>query len=278
MKTMKATLIKTDRKRSQSIIEVNGHQLYVPRIFSEDPNNVGRELDLRISALISGRETTTISRWKEVFGSRKELYASLRKELFTSNPEKRKELVYVSGFEYRGFGEIALINPIIVDCGIIKVGNLYCPYNVDKYCCTTIKVDNLFSTDSLDKYLGAHVAFDIKELMITEILDHTFEVDGWGYLEDPSAWVPEYVEAIARKDRFVLSPDHWIVINYFREFYTEYQMPPPRRMSNKTLQKKLGKKNIDEYLSKLFPQGIAWQASKYAGIPRLSGWTPPTLI
>ena len=90
--------------------------------------------------------------------------------------------------------------------------------------------------------------------------------DEEGYLTDIAEWTPELAENIA------LTPEHWEVVNFLRDYYEEYQIAPAVRILMKEMTKKYGKEKGDQkYLYGLFPYGPAKQACKIAGLPKPTG-------
>ncbi len=91
-------------------------------------------------------------------------------------------------------------------------------------------------------------------------------VDGDGFLVDPTVWTEEIASILAKEDGTGdLSDNHWKVINYIREYYTENSMAPMVRKLCKASGLKL--KEIYE----LFPKGPAKGACKIAGLPKPDG-------
>ena len=100
----------------------------------------------------------------------------------------------------------------------------------------------------------------------------SIEVDEEDFLVNPSDWSEEVTTAMARVDGIELTPDHWEVINFLREYYEEYQIAPAVRVLTKAIGKKLGaEKGNNKYLYGLFPQGPAKQTGRYAGLPHVRG-------
>lgn len=93
--------------------------------------------------------------------------------------------------------------------------------------------------------------------------------DEKGYLTDPGQWDPGVAEHMAREDGIALSPDHWAVIDMFREYFRHYEIEPPMRALVKLVGQELGEeKGNSRFLYRLFPQGPTTQACRYAGLPR----------
>lgn len=95
------------------------------------------------------------------------------------------------------------------------------------------------------------------------------ETDGDGYLKDSSAWSEELAVHIAEKEAIVLSPEHWEVVRFVRDFYLEFNTSPAIRMLVKAMANQFGEeKGNSRYLYRLFPKGPAKQATKIAGLPK----------
>ncbi len=95
------------------------------------------------------------------------------------------------------------------------------------------------------------------------------ETDQQGYLKQVSQWNEEIAELIALQEQIVLTPAHWEVINFVRDFYLEYKTSPAIRILVKAIGQKLGAdKGNSKYLYTLFPTGPAKQATKVAGLPK----------
>jgi tRNA 2-thiouridine synthesizing protein E len=101
---------------------------------------------------------------------------------------------------------------------------------------------------------------------------NTIETDEEGYLSNLSDWTEEIANEIAKTENVELSPNHWEVVNFLREYYSEYQIAPAVRVLTKAIGKKLGAdKGNSKYLYELFPYGPAKQACKIAGLPKPTG-------
>ena len=95
------------------------------------------------------------------------------------------------------------------------------------------------------------------------------ETDPLGYLLDVNQWNQDVALAIAEKENLQLTEAHWEVIHFMRDFYKEYKTSPAIRMLVKAMAQKLGEdKGNSRYLQRLFPDGPAKQATKFAGLPK----------
>jgi len=91
-------------------------------------------------------------------------------------------------------------------------------------------------------------------------------IDGDGFLQDPQLWSDEVAAEFARMDGTgELTPKHWEIINYIRDFWKESDMAPTVR----SLCKQSGLKLQELY--GLFPKGPARCACRIAGLPKPYG-------
>jgi len=105
--------------------------------------------------------------------------------------------------------------------------------------------------------------------MILSYLGKTIETDKQGYLLDFQLWNEELAILIAQIDSFELTTEHWEVIHFVRNFYLQYNTSPAIRALTKAMKAEFGEeKASSRYLYRLFPEGPAKQATKYAGLPK----------
>ena len=96
--------------------------------------------------------------------------------------------------------------------------------------------------------------------------------DEEGYITEISLWNKDLAELIAQDENIDMSDDHWVVVNFLRNYYEEYQIAPAVRVLTKAIKKSLGpEKGNSKYLYELFPYGPAKQACKIAGLPKPTG-------
>ena len=100
---MKIKIIETDGFNLQAKIEVNGKIFTVMDDISspEDAIKPNSIYDAEFTTMCVGNES-----WEDIY---------------KGNPEKKKGLEQIEGWTYKAFGEILQVDPIIIDCGIIKV-------------------------------------------------------------------------------------------------------------------------------------------------------------
>ena len=75
----------------------------------------------------------------------------------------------------------------------------------------------------------------------------SFEFDGiqistdkQGYLLDHMLWQEEIAKIMAVNDAFELTPEHWEVIDFVRQFYLTYNTSPAIRALTKAMKKEFG--------------------------------------
>tara|TARA_B110000091_G_scaffold176309_1_gene191091 strand:- start:58 stop:390 length:333 start_codon:yes stop_codon:yes gene_type:complete len=105
--------------------------------------------------------------------------------------------------------------------------------------------------------------------MILNYNNKEIKTDNQGYLLDFTVWDQGLAKLLAENDEFLLSDAHWEVINFVRQFYLTYNTSPAIRALTKAMKAELGEdKANSRYLFRLFPEGPAKQATKYAGLPK----------
>lgn len=99
--------------------------------------------------------------------------------------------------------------------------------------------------------------------------DNTLETDQQGYLLDYKEWNEDVAVLLAQADDMELTEAHWEVIRFVREFYLTYNTSPAIRALTKAMKTEFGEeKASSRYLYRLFKEGPAKQATKYAGLPK----------
>ncbi len=93
------------------------------------------------------------------------------------------------------------------------------------------------------------------------------EVDEDGFIQEPDKWSEALAAAMARSEEEIeqLTPDHWKVINYLRNYYKQFGIAPMIRKVCKETGFEL------KYIYQLFPSGPAKGACKVAGLPKPTG-------
>ena len=108
--------------------------------------------------------------------------------------------------------------------------------------------------------------------MFLNVNNIQYEVDEEGFLVCFTDWKESIAEEMASVDGIVLTDNHWEVIKFLRNYYAEFEIAPPIRMLTKSMKRRLGvEKGNSRYLYRLFPEGPAKQACRYAGLPKPTG-------
>ncbi len=103
-------------------------------------------------------------------------------------------------------------------------------------------------------------------MAVIELSGTQIEVDEDGFIQDPALWTEALAAVIAETEEVdELTDEHWVVINYLREYYQEFGIAPMIRK----LCKKTGFKL--KHIYQLFPSGPAKGACKIAGLPKPTG-------
>ncbi|MBN1274172.1 MAG: TusE/DsrC/DsvC family sulfur relay protein [Candidatus Aminicenantes bacterium] len=100
-----------------------------------------------------------------------------------------------------------------------------------------------------------------------EVNSRKIETNEEGFLVNPDEWDKDIASALAMAEENIdnLTEDHWKVINYIREYYTEKKLAPMVRKVCKNSGFPL------KYIYELFPSGPAKGACKVAGLPKPDG-------
>jgi dissimilatory sulfite reductase related protein len=94
----------------------------------------------------------------------------------------------------------------------------------------------------------------------------TIDVDGEGFMTDPSQWTREVAAAIAREEGIAeLGAAHWKVLEFMQKEFRENGAVPTIRRINKS-----GIVSTKEIYD-LFPGGPAKKAAKIAGLAKPVG-------
>jgi len=107
-----------------------------------------------------------------------------------------------------------------------------------------------------------------------ELNGKTYETDEDGYLTNIEDWNEDVARYLAKSVGIEeLTKDHWDVIHFLKDYYTEYKIAPMIKILTKAMAQKMGKdrKEVSKYLYDLFPGGPAKDACKIAGLPKPTG-------
>lgn len=94
-------------------------------------------------------------------------------------------------------------------------------------------------------------------------------VDEQGYLLDRADWDEALAAVMAERDGVTLGSEHWQVLRLIADHFDRNGRSPPMRVLVREVAGALGSERADSRaLYRLFPQGPAKQAARYAGLPR----------
>lgn len=97
---------------------------------------------------------------------------------------------------------------------------------------------------------------------------HIYELDSEGYLKNIREWDEEFATQMALLENITLTPAHWEIIYFLRDYYERYRISPMIRILSKVISKRLGtEKGDNKYLYNLFPRGPSLQGCRIAGLP-----------
>jgi tRNA 2-thiouridine synthesizing protein E len=110
--------------------------------------------------------------------------------------------------------------------------------------------------------------------MVLVVDNESVAVNDEGFLRSMADWNENIAVAIASSHQIELSPEHWEIIFFIRQYYQSFKHLPNARVFTKAIAKQFGEeKGNSRYLHKLFPEGPLKYACKIAGLPK-----PPTCL
>ena len=103
--------------------------------------------------------------------------------------------------------------------------------------------------------------------------DRDIATDGEGYLRHLEDWSEECVRALAREENLTLTPAHWEVIRFLREYYQEHGVQAQVRVMIRHFSEAWGAgRGSNHALHELFPiGGPQKQGNRLAGLLRTKG-------
>jgi tRNA 2-thiouridine synthesizing protein E len=101
------------------------------------------------------------------------------------------------------------------------------------------------------------------------IRNNSPETTDQGFLVNVEDWNEEVAEHLAEANHIQLTPEHWEIILFIRNYYYKFKHLPNARLFTKAIAKELGEsKGNSRYLHRLFPDGPLKHACKLAGLPK----------
>ena len=97
--------------------------------------------------------------------------------------------------------------------------------------------------------------------------------DSEGYLRHLGDWSEAFTRALAREENLVLTPEHWEVIRFLRDYYQEHGVQAQVRVMIRHFTERWGpERGSNHYLHELFPVGGPQkQGNRLAGLLRTKG-------
>jgi tRNA 2-thiouridine synthesizing protein E len=95
-----------------------------------------------------------------------------------------------------------------------------------------------------------------------------------GFLVSTSDWNEAVAVELAKLNNIDLTPAHWEIVFFIRDYYEKFNYLPNTRVFVKAIANQFGdEKGNSYYLQKLFPQSPLKYACLIAGLPK-----PPTCL
>ncbi len=92
--------------------------------------------------------------------------------------------------------------------------------------------------------------------MSVELDENTIATDAEGYLVDPLDWNEGVASQLAQQENIAMTPDHWRVMAFMRDYYDEHQVAADARFTIKFIANDLGYgAKAKGRLFELFPYG-----------------------
>jgi tRNA 2-thiouridine synthesizing protein E len=97
--------------------------------------------------------------------------------------------------------------------------------------------------------------------------------DSEGYLVDRDDWSEEFARALAKREGLVLTPAHWEVIRFLRDYYFEHGVQAQVRVMIRHFTRVWGAgPGSNHHLHEMFPRGGPQkQGNRLAGLLRTKG-------
>ena len=106
-----------------------------------------------------------------------------------------------------------------------------------------------------------------------EVDGRNIEVDSEGYLVDRNLWSEAFASALAVREGLELTPAHWEVIRYLREYFFEHGVQAQVRVMIRYFSEIWGpERGSNHHLHEMFPRGGPQkQGNRLAGLLRTKG-------
>jgi TusE/DsrC/DsvC family sulfur relay protein len=84
---------------------------------------------------------------------------------------------------------------------------------------------------------------------------------------DLSHWNKKNATSLAKIEGIKMSPEHWEVVQFLRDYYAKHGRADSGRNLAKALTQAFAEKGGSKYLYRLFPNGPVAQGSRIGGLP-----------
>ncbi|HET7526295.1 MAG TPA: TusE/DsrC/DsvC family sulfur relay protein [Burkholderiaceae bacterium] len=103
--------------------------------------------------------------------------------------------------------------------------------------------------------------------------DRPVRTDSEGYLQNLADWSEDFARALARQEGLALTPEHWEVIRFLRQYFHEHGVQAQVRVMIKHFARAWGpERGNNHHLHDLFPVGGPQkQGNRLAGLLRTKG-------
>jgi tRNA 2-thiouridine synthesizing protein E len=106
-----------------------------------------------------------------------------------------------------------------------------------------------------------------------QVGDRALPTDSEGYLQHLGDWSEDFARALAQEEGLVLTPEHWEVIRFLREYFQEHGVQAQVRVMIRHFAQAWGPaRGNNHHLHDLFPVGGPQkQGNRLAGLLRTKG-------
>ncbi len=105
-------------------------------------------------------------------------------------------------------------------------------------------------------------------MLLGSARERDIELSDDGFLVNFNDWEPEVAQMLAEEDDLELVECHWAALNFIRQYYREFQVPPSPKIIVQEVGSQLGPERCSfKTLARLFPLGGGRHACRLAGLP-----------
>jgi tRNA 2-thiouridine synthesizing protein E len=101
-----------------------------------------------------------------------------------------------------------------------------------------------------------------------QVGNRAIELNDKGYLLNFEDWDKSVAETMAKLDHLTLTRCHWIAIDFMRDFYRQFEIPPSPHALLKAVGDQIYENGCSRQdLESIFPKGGCKHACRLAGLP-----------